>query len=192
MPESICVFCGSSAGFRGAYAEAAASLGREIARRGLGLVYGGGRVGLMGVLAEAVLEAGSTVVGVIPEALMGREVDHEGLTRLEVVSSIHERKARMAELSEAFIALPGGLGTLEELFEAWTWGQLGFHHKPCGLLEVDGYFDSLLAFLDRTVEEGFVRKDHRSMLLVDSEPESLLDRLQVWEPPVGEKWLDRD
>ena len=190
--ERICVFCGSNMGLRPGYAEAASALGSEIARRDLGLVYGGGRVGLMGVVADAVLEGGGRVVGVIPESLMGKEVDHEGLTALEVVSSMHERKARMAELSSGFVALPGGLGTLEELFEVWTWGQLGFHHKPCGLLDVDGYYASLLDFLDRSVDEGFVRPVHRSMLVVEEEAADLLDRLRDWIPPIVEKWLDRD
>ena len=189
--ERICVFCGSNMGLRPGYAEAASALGSEIARRDLGLVYGGGRVGLMGVVADAVLEGGGRVVGVIPESLMGKEVDHEGLTALEVVSSMHERKARMAELSSGFVALPGGLGTLEELFEVWTWGQLGFHHKPCGLLDVDGYYASLLDFLDRSVDEGFVRPVHRSMLVVAEEAANLLDRLRDWTPPVVQKWLDR-
>jgi uncharacterized protein (TIGR00730 family) len=188
----ICVYCGSNAGARPAYAAAARGLARACAERGLGLVYGGGNVGLMGVLADAAMELGSEVIGVIPRALAEQEVAHTGITKLEVVGSMHERKARMAELADAFLALPGGLGTLEELFEVWTWTQLGFHAKPCGLLDVDGYYGPLVGFLERSVAEGFLRPEHRAALLVGTDPAELLGGLAAWRPaPLG-KWLDRE
>jgi len=174
---AVCVFCGSRSGSRPEYAAGAAALGREIARRGARLVYGGGDVGLMKVVADACLDAGGEVVGVIPRFLDEHEVGHRRLTRLEVVATMHERKARLAELADAFVALPGGLGTLEELFELWTAGLLGLHDKPCGLLEVAGYYAPLLSFLDRLVEEDFLAAEHRAMLRVESEPARLLDRL---------------
>jgi uncharacterized protein (TIGR00730 family) len=188
--RAVAVFCGSRLGAKGAYREAAAGFGRALARRGLTLVYGGGNVGLMGVLADAALAAGGEVVGVIPDFLIAREVGHGGVTRLVRVESMHERKATMAELSDAFVALPGGLGTLEEIFEVWTWNLLGLHAKPCGLLDVDGYFSPLVAFLDRTVEAQFVSRDHRDLLAVESDPERLLDRLAAAPPPPAAKWVE--
>lgn len=188
----VCVFCGSSSGTRPAYAEAARATGRLIAQRGLGLVYGGGEVGLMGILANAALEAGGEVIGVIPEALMRMEVGHPDLTALHVVATMHERKAMMAELSDGFIALPGGIGTLEELFEIWTWGQLGIHPKPLGFLDVAGYYDALHAFLDHSVGEGFLKARHRAMTAVESDPAALLDRLAAYQPPDTVKVAGRD
>lgn len=179
----VCVFCGSSRGTRPEYAEAARATGRLIAERGLGLVYGGGEVGLMGIVANAALEAGGEVIGVIPEALMRMEVGHPNLTALHVVGTMHERKALMAELSDGFIALPGGIGTLEELFEIWTWGQLGIHPKPLGFLDVAGYYAPLHAFLDHSVAEGFLKARHRAMTAVESDPATLLDRLATYQPP---------
>ena len=189
--QRVCVYCGSSAGGRPVYREAARALGGELARRGWGLVYGGGGVGLMGILAEATAGAGGEVIGVIPRALMEREgVAADGLGELRVVGSMHERKALMAELSDAFVAMPGGLGTLEELFETLTWAQLGLHRKPCGLLDVGGYYHKLVALLDHAVEEGFVRPQHRELLVVGDEPGELLDRLAVHRPPAVEKWIE--
>jgi uncharacterized protein (TIGR00730 family) len=189
--KSVCVFTGSSAGVRPAYRDAAADLGRTLAGRDLALVYGGARVGLMGVVADAALAAGGRVIGVIPEALVGKEIAHTGLTELRVVASMHARKALMNDLADAFVALPGGWGTLEEFFEVLTWAQLGLHRKPCGLLNVDGYFDGLLAFADHATAEGFVRREHRAMLTVADTAAALLDRLADERPPVVEKWLDR-
>ncbi|MFG0755820.1 TIGR00730 family Rossman fold protein [Pseudomonas sp. TYF_14] len=192
MPvRSVCVFCGASMGANPAYREAAVALGQAIARRGLTLVYGGGAVGLMGVVADAAMAAGGEVVGIIPQSLLDAEVGHKGLTRLEVVDGMHARKARMAELSDAFIALPGGLGTLEELFEVWTWGQLGYHAKPLGLLDVNGFYDKLGGFLDHIVEEGFVRPQHRAMLLLGQQPDELLDEMDSFVAPVAPKWVDK-
>ncbi len=189
--NSVCVFCGSSPGARPSYLAAAEALGREVARRGWTLVYGGAHVGLMGAVADAALAAGGRVFGVIPDALRAKEVAHEGLTELFVVPSMHERKAKMASLSDGFVALPGGLGTLDELFEAVTWTQLGVHEKPCGLLDVDGYFDGLVRFLDHAVEERFVAAGHRSTLLRRIDAAHLLDAMSAWSPSPGEKWLDR-
>ena len=183
--ERVCVYCGANRGRDPAYAEAARAMGRALADRGIELVTGGGRVGLMGVVADATLEAGGRVIGVIPQALMKRELAHAGLTELIVTGSMHERKARMAELSDAFVALPGGLGTLEELFEAWTWMQLGLQHKPCGLLAVGSFFDPLLAFLDRASEEGFVSANHRALLKVANDPAVLLSKLASAVPPAA-------
>jgi uncharacterized protein (TIGR00730 family) len=188
--ERICVYCGSSMGERPGHAALARQVGQLIARRGLGLVYGGGRVGLMGVLADAVLEAGGEVVGVIPQRLIDAEVAHTGLTRLDVVATMHERKARMESLSDAFIALPGGFGTLDELFEILTWAQLGLHGKPCGLLDTDGYYAPLVAWADAAVEAGFVRPAHRRLLMVDADPAVLLDRLAAHQPTPLSKWDD--
>ena len=187
----ICVFCGSSPGASPAYAEAARQLGRLLAQRGLGLVYGGGNVGLMGILADAVLAEGGEVTGVIPHSLVAREVGHQALTDLRIVDTMHERKALMADLADGFVALPGGIGTLDEWFEIWTWAQLGLHAKPCGLLNVQGYYSPLLAFLDRMVEERFLRDTHRAFVLVDTDPASLLDRMAAHAPPAVEKWIDR-
>jgi uncharacterized protein (TIGR00730 family) len=175
--KRVCVYCGSREGSRPAYAQAARDLGAELARRGLGLVYGGGRIGLMGVLADAVLAAGGTVTGVIPRALVSKEVAHLELKDLRIVGSMHERKALMAELSDAFIALPGGFGTLEEIFEVLTWSQLRLHQKPCGLLNVEGFYDSLLAFLDHAVREDFLRARLRASTLIETDPARLLDLL---------------
>lgn len=185
---SVCVFCGASTGTDPVYWEAAIALGQELARRKLTLVYGGGAVGLMGIVADAALAAGGEVIGIIPESLKNSEIGHTGLTRLEVVDGMHARKARMAELSDAFIALPGGLGTFEELFEVWTWGQLGYHGKPLGLLEVNGFYSKLTAFLDHVVGEGFVREHHRDMLQLSESPQDLLDALDAWQPVVAPKW----
>jgi uncharacterized protein (TIGR00730 family) len=190
--KRICVFCGSNTGARPAYTQAARQVGTTLAWRGLGLVYGGGCVGLMGVVADAALAAGGDVIGVIPDALAAREVAHTGLTSLEIVDSMHARKARMADLSDAFVALPGGYGTLEEFCEVLTWGQLGLHRKPCGLLNVEGYYDALLAFLDHAVTERFVHPAHRALVLESREPDTLLDQLAGYIPPTLEKWLDRD
>lgn len=189
--RSICVFCGASPGANPVYAEAAAALGRELAQRGMTLVYGGGEVGLMGVVADAALAAGGEVIGVIPQSLQDSEIGHRGLTRLEVVEGMHARKARMAELADAFIALPGGLGTLEELFEVWTWGQLGYHGKPLGLLEVNGFYAKLIGFLDHLVDERFVRRQHRGMLQVRETPQDLLEALAAWEPDLVPRWNAR-
>lgn len=189
--RAICVFCGSSPGGRPAYGEAAAAMGRAIAARGLELVYGGGKVGLMGIAADAALAAGGRVTGVLPRALLEREVGHHGLSELHVVGSMHERKARMAELSDAFVALPGGFGTFEELCEVITWGQLGIHSKPCGLLNAEGYYDPLLTLFDRAVEERFVRPEHRAIVRVATTPAALLDELAEARLPPVEKWIDR-
>lgn len=188
---SVCVFCGASTGTHPAYREAAVALGRALAERKLTLVYGGGAVGLMGIVADAALAAGGEVIGIIPQSLKDKEIGHSGLTRLEVVDGMHARKARMAELSDAFIALPGGLGTLEELFEVWTWGQLGYHGKPLGLLEVNGFYGQLTAFLDHIVGEGFVRAPHRDMLQVSESPQILLNALDAWQPSVQPKWAEQ-
>jgi uncharacterized protein (TIGR00730 family) len=188
--KRVCVFAGSSAGVRPEYMAAATDLGRVLAARGIGLVYGGARVGLMGAVADAVLTGGGEVTGVIPRSLVEKEVAHSGLTELRVVTTMHERKALMADLSDAFIALPGGWGTLDEMFEILTWAQLGLHRKPCGLLNVLGYFDRLLSFLEHTMEQGFVRRECGSLLAVSDGPAALLDALQSQTPPVVEKWID--
>ena len=190
--KRICVFTGSNPGTLPDYRAAAWAFGEGLVARGYGLVYGGGKVGLMGTVADAVLGAGGSAVGVIPRALMDKEVAHNGLDELEIVSSMHERKQRMAELAHAFVAMPGGMGTLEELSEVLTWAQLGIHAKPCGILNVRGYFDSFLAHLDRGVEHRFVRPEHRSILQVADTPARLLDLLETYEPAHVGKWLDRD
>lgn len=187
--RSVCVFCGSNAGARGVYSEAAHAVGRAIAKRGLTLVYGGAAVGLMGMLADAALAAGGRVIGVIPAVLVEREIAHAGLTELREVKSMHERKATMADLSDAFLALPGGAGTLEELFEVWTWGQLGHHRKPVGMLNVEGFYDSLLTFLDHQSRERFIRPEHRDMLVVETDAGRILDRFELYEAPVVQKWI---
>jgi uncharacterized protein (TIGR00730 family) len=188
---SICVFTGSSRGARPEYVAAAAELGTLLAARRIRLVYGGARVGLMGAVADAALASGGDVVGVIPAALVAKEVAHTGLTDLRVVDSMHERKALMSDMADAFVALPGGWGTLEEFFEVLTWAQLGLHRKPCGLLNAHGYFDRLLAFLDHTIDEGFVRPRNAELIAVSRTPGELLDRLESPLPPPVEKWLDR-
>jgi uncharacterized protein (TIGR00730 family) len=186
----VCVYAGSNPGSDPIYAEGAQALAAELARRGIGLVYGGGKVGLMGVLADTILEAGGEAIGVMPQALIAREIGHPGLTELKVVTSMHERKALMAELSDAFVAVPGGIGTLEELIEVYTWSQLGIHAKACGVLNVAGYYDHLAAFLDHAVAAGFLKPAHRAVLSVASEPETLLERLAAYVPPAVGKWVE--
>lgn len=189
-PPRICIFCGSSTGRRPIYADAASRLVEAIAERGYDLVYGGGDVGLMGVVARRALELGRSVTGVIPETLTEREIAMDEVTDLRVVGSMHERKALMNELSGGFIALPGGFGTLEEIFEVTTWAQLGIHVKPAGFLEVDGFFERLVGFLDHAHDEGFIRRRFREMLLYAEDPTDLLDLLEGWSPPAPIAWLD--
>lgn len=181
--KSICVYCGSNPGNRPEYLEAAKALGKTLAANQITLVYGGAKIGIMGCIADTVLAEGGEVIGVMPQSLVDREVAHPGLTRLEVVSSMHERKALMAKLSDGFIAMPGGIGTLEEIFEVLTWAQLGFHRKPCGLLNIQGYYDHLSTFLDHVTEEGFVRDVHRAMLQVESAPEEMIKAFEAYQPP---------
>jgi uncharacterized protein (TIGR00730 family) len=190
--RSICVFCGSRPGKDPTYETGARRLGRTLAGEGITLVYGGGHVGLMGVVADAVLDASGEVTGVIPKALVEREIAHSGLTDLRVVGSMHERKAMMSELSEGFIALPGGTGTLEEFFEVQTWAQLGEHEKPCGLLNLAGYYDPLVALFDHMVAKGFLSEEHRAMVLVETEPKPLLDAFTCYRPPKTVKWIDKE
>ena len=190
--KRICVFCGSSAGTRPQYRKCAEELGAEFARRNIGLVYGGGNVGLMGAIADAVLESGGEAIGVIPEYLMTREIGHKQLTKLHIVHSMHERKALMADLSDAFIALPGGFGTFEEFFEVLTWSQLGLHLKPCGIVNVLNYYSPLLAMLDHAVEERFLKAQNRALVLSAENPQALLQALEEWRPVHVEKWLDRE
>ena len=185
----LCVFCGSNFGARPVYAQAARALAAALAERGIALVYGGSSVGLMGALADAMLTAGGSVIGIIPQRLVDKEVAHRGLTEQHVVGSMHERKAMMADLSDGFVALPGGIGTLEELFEVWTWGQLGYHRKPFGLLDAGGFYDALGAFLDGSVTEGFLRPEHRGMVVVGTDPHALLDRFADYAPPAVTKWI---
>ncbi len=187
----VCVYLGSSPGADPAYADAVRELAEALVERGLGVVYGGGRVGLMGVLADAAMAAGGEVHGVIPTGVLEREVAHRGLTELHVVGTMHERKARMAELADAFVAAPGGVGTLEETVEMLTWSQLGLHAKPVGLLDTAGYWEPLQAWLDHAVRQRFMREEHRRMLLSAAEPGALLDALAAWTPPAVTKWLDR-
>jgi uncharacterized protein (TIGR00730 family) len=187
--QRICVFCGSSSGINPAYRSAAVAVGQLLAGRGIELVYGGGNIGLMGVLADAILESGGHVIGVIPEALMAKEVGHAGLTELRIVKSMHERKALMADLSDAFIAMPGGFGTFEEFCEVVTWSQLSIHAKPCGLLNVEGYYDPLLALFDHAVHEGFLREENRRLVLQDCEPSRLLQKLGEFQAPAVAKWI---
>lgn len=189
--KRVCVFCGSNVGTREIYAETARALGAEMARRGMGLVYGGGKVGLMGIMADTVLQAGGAVTGVIPDNLITKEVEHRGLTELRVVGTMHERKALMADLADGFVALPGGFGTYDEFCEILTWAQLGLHTKPCGMLNIAGFYDGMLAMFDHAVQEGFVRPDHRGMIRVASEPKRLLDEMEAYHAPVVEKWLKR-
>jgi len=187
----ICVFCGSSAGNNPVYREAAIELGTALAKAGIGLVYGGAQVGLMGAVADAAMAAGGEVIGVIPRQLVERELAHDGLTELKEVGSMHERKAVMADLSDGFIALPGGVGTFEELFEVWTWGQLGHHQKPCALLNVGGYYDKLVTFLNHATTEGFMKQPYREMLIVASDVESVLAKVEAYEAPKVAKWMGK-
>jgi uncharacterized protein (TIGR00730 family) len=189
--KRICVFCGSSGGSRPEYRAAAEEMGKELVRRDIELVYGGGKVGLMGALADSVLSAGGRAIGVIPEHLMAREVGHKSLTKLHVVRSMHERKALMADLSDAFVAMPGGFGTLEEFCEVLTWSQLGLHAKPCGLLNVLGFYSPLLEMFDHAVQEKFLKIENRSLLLARNSVGELLEALERWQPIHVEKWLDR-
>ena len=189
--KSICVFCGSSTGDDPAFADAARLMGAALIERNCTLVYGGGSVGLMGVLADAVLAAGGHVVGVIPRLLWEREVGHRGLTDLRIVETMHERKALMAELSDGFIAMPGGIGTFEEFFEVWTWAQLGVHRKPCALLNTAGYYDPMLAMIDTMIRRRFLKPEYREMVLVESEPAVLLSRIESYQAPNVSKWIDR-
>jgi uncharacterized protein (TIGR00730 family) len=189
--KRLCVFCGSASGRGAAYTEGARALARVLLDRGLGLVYGGGSVGLMGTLAEAVLAGGGEVIGVLPRGLARKELAYDGLTTLHLVDSMHERKALMASLADGFVALPGGLGTLEETLEILTWAQLGIHRKPVGLLDIEGYWSGLLTFLRHAVREGFIRPEYAALLLVDAAPATLLDRFHAWRPPVTPTiWLD--
>jgi uncharacterized protein (TIGR00730 family) len=187
--RSLCVFCGSNSGNDPIYANVARDFGVLLAKSNVALVYGGGHVGLMGIVADAVLAGGGKAIGVIPRMLWDREVGHRNLTELHIVETMHERKAMMASLSDAFVALPGGLGTLEEIFEVWTWAQLGIHRKPLGFLDANGFYAPLLSFLDLAVDAGFVRAQHRSMAIVDVDPASLLRRMSEYELPIVEKWI---
>ena len=191
--QRVCVFCGSSPGARPAYTEATEDLGQLLVERDITLVFGGATVGLMGRLADTVLSEGGEAIGVIPQSLVDREIAHLGLTDLHVVDTMHERKQRMADLADAFVALPGGLGTLDELFEIYTWAQLGLHRNPIGILNVEGYFDGLMTFLEHAVAERFVREDHRAMLIVEEEPAAMLERLESFDAAtVTPKWIDRE
>jgi uncharacterized protein (TIGR00730 family) len=194
VPElsSLCVFCGSNPGAQVAYLEAAEAVGRGLAQRGLRVVYGGGKIGMMGAVADAARAEGGEVIGVIPQAIFDLEIGHTGLDDLRVVGSMHERKALMAELSDAFIALPGGIGTLEEVFEVYTWAQLGIHSKPLGLIDVAGYYEPLVAFLDHAVQERFLRPETRTMLAVSERLDDLLAQLETWEAVTVRKWIDLD
>jgi uncharacterized protein (TIGR00730 family) len=190
--ERICVYCGSSPGKNPAYSQAAEKLASALCERNIGLVYGGAAVGVMGAVADAVLEAGGRTIGVIPKSLAVKEVAHNGLDELHVVASMHERKAMMAELADGFIALPGGWGTLEEIFEILTWAQLGFHDKPCGLLNIDGYYDGLIGFLENSFTEHFVNELYRPMLMTANDPQSLLDQFSTYQAPIVRKWMGED
>ncbi|MFV0388297.1 MAG: TIGR00730 family Rossman fold protein [Pyrinomonadaceae bacterium] len=190
--KRVCVFCGSNMGLKPIYAESAKKLGKALVERNLELVYGGGRVGLMGVIAETVLELGGTAIGIIPESLAKKEIAYHGLNELIVVESMHKRKAMMEEFSDGFIALPGGFGTFEELCEMVTWGQLGFHRKPCGILNIDGFYDPLIQLFDESTSEGFIRSEHRETVLIEAEPEKILLQMEEYIPPVLPKWLDKD
>lgn len=190
--KRVCVFCGSNQGANPAYGLAAEQLGKLLAQQNIGLVYGGGKVGLMGTVADATLAAGGEVIGVIPQALADREIAHTGISKLHIVASMHERKALMADYADAFIALPGGMGTLEEFAEVLTWGQLGLHQKPCGLLNIEGYYNSLIAFFDQAVQAQFVRPEHRSAVIEAQTCEDLLEKLNQYQPIQIHKWIDRD
>ncbi|SAK63136.1 LOG family protein [Caballeronia hypogeia] len=189
--KAVCVYCGSSNGARPVYAEAARAFGRALVQNNLSLVYGGGRVGLMGLIADEVLAAGGRAIGVIPELLLAKEVGHTDLTELHVVPDMHERKKMMADLSDAFVAMPGGVGTFEEFFEVYTWAQLGYHQKPVGLLDVNGYFDPLMSMLRHTVDEGFMRAQYLDMIQVAAEPQQMIDKLNAYTPPAHDKWTEK-
>jgi len=188
--KAVCVYCGSSPGLNPVYADAAKAFGDALVAENLGLVYGGGKVGLMGVIADTVMDGGGRAIGVIPELLLNKEVGHQGLTELHVVPDMHQRKKMMADLSDAFVALPGGAGTLEELFEVYTWAQLGYHHKPVALLNIDGFYDPLIALLQHTVREGFMRKTYLDLLQVDSDPAALIAKIKRYHAPAKDKWAD--
>ncbi|MGM1045595.1 MAG: TIGR00730 family Rossman fold protein [Bacillota bacterium] len=190
--KRIAVFCGSSDGASPAYKEGAVRLGKELARRGITLVYGGASVGIMGTVADTVLEAGGQVIGVIPQMLEDREISHRNLTELIVVGSMHERKTKMSDLADGFIALPGGPGTLEEFFEIFTWAQLGLHQKPCGILNVNGYYDLLISFFDHMHEQQFLHEKYRSMALVDSDPADLIEKFNTYTPPSVKTYIKED
>lgn len=192
MIKRLCVFCGSSPGYDPVHADAARALGAALGAAGIDLVYGGGRVGLMGIVADSAMAAGAKAYGVIPRALAQLEVEHRGLTELHLVASMHERKAMMADMADGFIALSGGIGTFEELFEIWTWGQLGDHAKPVALLNIAGFYDKLTSFIDDVVDAGFLRDAHRAMLMVEEDPAALVARMQAYVPPAVEKWIGRD
>ena len=186
--KSVCVYCGSSFGVKPVYAKAAQSFGRALVEAGLTLVYGGGRVGLMGTIADEVLAAGGRAIGVIPELLVNKEVGHRGLSELHVVPDMHQRKKMMADLSDAFVALPGGAGTLEELFEVYTWAQLGYHHKPVALYNIEGYYDPLITMLEHTVQEGFMQQTYFDILQIDADAAALIDKIKRYQPPGKDKW----
>jgi len=190
--KRICVYCGSSPGNKPEYMAGAEELGRAMLEMGLGLVYGGAQVGIMGQIADTIVEGRGEAIGIMPKSLAEREIFHTGLTKLEIVNSMHERKALMAEYSDGFIALPGGLGTIEEIFEVLTWAQLGFHEKPCGLLNIAGYYDHLSGFLNHTVTQGFVNTASRSMLITESDPFQMLERFKTYKAPKVNKWIDKD
>lgn len=190
--KRLCVYCGSSMGRSESYAQSAKALADSLVSHNIALVYGGASIGIMGTLADQVLQSGGQVVGVIPKALAHKEVMHQGLTELHITQSMHDRKMLMADLSDGFIALPGGIGTLEELFEIWTWAQLGFHQKPCGLLNVDGYFNALIEFLNHVQTEQFVKPHHHDLLIVESEPNPLLDRYFKFQPTETKQWVEKD
>ncbi len=190
--KTVCVYCGSNLGNDKAYQDMAKALGRALVAKDIALVYGGAKVGIMGLIADTVLAHGGHVTGIIPQALLDKEVGHDGLTELHVVQSMHQRKTMMEELSDGFIAMPGGVGTLEEFFEVLTWAQLGFHNKPCALLNVEGYYDHLLEHLQHSVQEGFIRPEHTAMVLNESNPERLLESMLAYQPPVVSKWIRSD
>jgi uncharacterized protein (TIGR00730 family) len=192
MIKRLCVYCGSNSGNRPEYTQAAEDLAHAMVSRDIGLVYGGASVGIMGKLADAVVKEGGKVIGVIPKGLFVKEVAHKGISELREVDTMHERKAMMAELSDGFIALPGGLGTIEEFFEIWTWAQLGMHQKPCGLLNTGQYYDNLIAFIDHAVSEQFVKEEYRSMVFVEQQPDILLQKFESYEPPEIARWIDRE
>jgi uncharacterized protein (TIGR00730 family) len=189
--KSVCVYCGSSDGAKPLYADAARAFGHALVAHDLSLVYGGGKVGLMGVIADTVMAEGGRAIGVIPELLVSKEVGHNGLSELHVVPDMHHRKKMMADLADAFVAMPGGAGTLEELFEVFTWAQLGYHQKPVALFNIDGYYDPLIAMLEHTVQEGFMQRAYFEILQVDSDPDALIGRLERYRPPQRDKWADR-